>query len=132
MFDTMYANQGIGLAANQVGLPHRILTLDISDDGNQPVVLVNPVILQSTGEQSSQEGCLSLPGIYPRVVRPQSLLVEANDLEGNTRQFWADGLLAVVIAHEMAHLDGKLFIDELSPLKQARYVKRVKKHLGHK
>ncbi len=118
MFATMYAAPGIGLAATQVNVHKQLLVLDVSDEKNQPLVLINPVITAHEGAQVYQEGCLSVPGIFADVERADRITVEALDRHGKPLKFEADGLLAVCIQHEMDHLIGKLFVDYLSPLKR--------------
>lgn len=127
MLETMYQAPGIGLAAIQVGIPLRVLVADISDEKNQPLCLVNPEILERGGEESREEGCLSVPGCYETVTRAAQIRVQALDRLGEPISFTADGLLAVCIQHEIDHLDGKLFLDYLSPLKRQRIRKRLEK-----
>ena len=127
MFETMYAAPGIGLAATQVNVHKQLLILDISEEKNQPLVLVNPRIVASEGSQNYQEGCLSVPGIYADVERAERISVEALDRHGQPLKFEADGLLAVCIQHEMDHLAGKLFVDYLSPLKRELVRKKLEK-----
>ena len=127
MFETMYAAPGIGLAATQVNVHRQLLILDISEEKNQPLVLVNPRILASEGCQTYQEGCLSVPGIYADVERADRITVEALDRHGQPLKLDADGLLAVCIQHEMDHLAGKLFVDYLSPLKRDLVRKKLEK-----
>jgi peptide deformylase len=118
MFETMYAAPGIGLAATQVNVHRQLLILDVSEERNQPLVLINPAIVGREGSQVYQEGCLSVPGIYADVDRADRITVEALDRNGKPLNFEADGLLAVCVQHEMDHLIGKLFVDYLSPLKR--------------
>lgn len=127
MFETMYAAPGIGLAATQVDVHRRLLVLDVSEDQTEPMVLVNPEILASEGDQVYQEGCLSVPGIYADVKRADRIRVRAQDRQGETFELDADGLLAICIQHEMDHLAGKLFVDYLSPLKREMVRKRLEK-----
>lgn len=127
MFETMYAAPGIGLAATQVNVHQRILVADVSDDQSQPVVLINPEISAADDEGVSEEGCLSVPGIYESVRRFQHVRVSSLDRDGNQTEVEAFGLLAVCIQHEMDHLDGKLFVDYLSELKRQRIRKKMEK-----
>jgi peptide deformylase len=131
MLETMYAAPGIGLAATQVNVHRQLLVLDISDEKNQPVILVNPRITASEGSQTYQEGCLSVPGIFADVDRADRIHVEALDVDGKPLSFDADGLLAVCIQHEMDHLIGKLFVDYLSPLKRELVRKKLEKQRRH-
>jgi len=131
MLETMYEAPGIGLAATQVNVHRQLLVLDVTEEKNQPMVLVNPRILESEGSQTYQEGCLSVPGIYADVERADRIRVEAQDAEGNPLAFDADGLLAVCIQHEMDHLIGKLFVDYLSPLKRDMVRKKLEKQRRH-
>jgi peptide deformylase len=127
MFATMYAAPGIGLAASQVNVHRQLLVLDVSEEKNEPMVLVNPKILASVGSQTYQEGCLSVPGIFADVDRADHITVESLDRYGKPQNFEADGLLAVCIQHEMDHLVGKLFVDYLSPLKRELVRKKLEK-----
>ena len=127
MFETMYAAPGIGLAATQVNVHKQLLILDVSEDKNQPLVLVNPKIAVQEGSQVYQEGCLSVPGIYADVERADRITVEALDRHGQPLAFAAEGLLAVCIQHEMDHLVGKLFVDYLSPLKRELVRRKLEK-----
>ena len=127
MFETMYAAPGIGLAATQVNVHQRLLVLDISEEKNQPMVLINPEIEPISGEQVYNEGCLSVPGYYDDVTRHDRIRVRALDRDGKPFELEADGLLSVCIQHEMDHLDGKLFVDYLSRLKRDRVKTRLEK-----
>ena len=127
MFETMYEAPGIGLAASQVDVHKRFMVMDISEDKSAPTVFINPEILSRAGEQVYQEGCLSVPGIFADVTRADSIDVRFLDREGQPRQLQADGLLAVCIQHEMDHLEGKLFVDYLSPLKREMVRKKLAK-----
>ena len=109
MLDTMYKFDGVGLAAPQVGILKRIITIDI---GEGPKVLINPVIKKSSGKQTGEEGCLSFPNVFGNVDRPESIIVEAFDIDGNKIKIKAKGLEAVVLSHEIDHLDGILFVDK--------------------
>lgn len=127
MFQTMYAAPGIGLAATQVDVHQRLVVIDVSESKDQPLVLINPEILSKHGSQVYQEGCLSVPGIYADVERADQVTVRALDRDGNSFELTADGLLAVCIQHELDHLDGKVFVDYLSPLKREMVRKRLAK-----
>jgi peptide deformylase len=127
MFATMYEAPGIGLAATQVDVHRQLLVLDVSDERNQPLVLINPVITAHEGSQVYQEGCLSVPGIFADVERADRITVTALDRHGKPFTLDADGLLAVCIQHEMDHLIGKLFVDYLSPLKRELVRKKLDK-----
>ena len=127
MVEAMYDARGIGLAAVQVGDSRRVVVIDISEERNQPRVLINPEILERSGEVESEEGCLSIPGVYDRIRRAERIRYRALDQEGNPFEEEADGLLAVCIQHEVDHLDGRLFIDYLSELKRSRIRKKLKK-----
>ncbi len=127
MFETMYAAPGIGLAATQVDFHVRLLVLDVSENGDAPMVFINPEILAKDGEQVYQEGCLSVPGIYADVHRANQIRVKALDRAGQEFEIEADGVLAVCIQHEMDHLAGKLFVDYLSPLKRDMVKKKLAK-----
>ncbi len=127
MFETMYAAPGIGLAATQVNVHKRLLVIDISETRNQPLALINPEVIQRQGVEETEEGCLSVPGIYDKVTRAERIRVRALDRNGKSIEFDADGLLAVCIQHEIDHLDGKLFVDYLSELKRTRIRKKLEK-----
>ena len=120
MFETMYEAPGIGLAATQGDRHIRLLVMDVSEGHNQPRCLINPVILETDGEEEMDEGCLSVPGFYEKVKRADHIRVRTQDVDGVTSEFEAEGLEAVCIQHEMDHLDGKLFVDYLSNLKRNR------------
>jgi len=127
MFETMYDAPGIGLAASQVDVHQRLIAIDVSEGKDQPLVLINPEIVWKEGEEQMEEGCLSVPGIYEPVTRAEKIKVKALDREGETFELETDGLLAVCIQHEIDHLDGHLFIDYLSRLKQSRIRKKLEK-----
>lgn len=127
MAETMYAAPGIGLAATQVDVHKRVIVIDISEDKSDLRVFINPRILESSGTQEYEEGCLSVPGVYETVERAERIRVEALDAEGKTFTLEAEGLLAVCIQHEMDHLLGKVFVEYLSPLKQNRIKTKLKK-----
>ncbi len=127
MAETMYAAPGIGLAATQVDVHKQVIVLDISESKDQLLVLINPEIVASSGQIECEEGCLSVPGIFEKVTRAEEISVRALDRAGNTIEFDASGLLAVCVQHEMDHLKGKVFVEYLSPLKQERIVKKLRK-----
>jgi peptide deformylase len=127
MFETMYAAPGIGLAATQVNVAKRVLVVDISESRKEPLALINPEILSRDGVEETEEGCLSVPGVYDKVTRAERIRVRALDREGRTIEMDANGLLAVCIQHEIDHLDGKLFVDYLSELKRTRIRKKLEK-----
>ncbi|SFP87820.1 peptide deformylase [Nitrosomonas cryotolerans] len=127
MAETMYSAPGIGLAATQVDVHKRVIVIDISDTHNQLLTLINPEIVASSGESDYEEGCLSVPGVYGKVRRAESVTVQALDIEGNPFVLDADGLLAVCIQHEMDHLTGKVFVEYWSQLRQSRVIARLKK-----
>lgn len=129
MLETMYAAPGIGLAATQVNVQKRILVTDISSSLDQPIYLINPEIIYLEGEEEMEEGCLSVPGVSELVQRAEKIIYRALDWDGNPFEEEADGLLAVCIQHEIDHLDGKLFVDYISPLKRNRIKKRLEKQL---
>ena len=120
MAETMYAAPGIGLAATQVDQHIRMLVVDISEDKNELRTFINPEILTKAGETVYEEGCLSVPGIYDKVTRAEQIKVRALDLNGQSFEMEADGLLAICLQHEIDHLDGKVFVEYLSRLKQTR------------
>ena len=121
MFETMYEAKGIGLAATQVDVHERLIVIDVSEERDQPIVLINPTLTwTSEATHLNEEGCLSVPGIYDGVVRFDAVHVNALDEKGQSRTIEADGLLAVCIQHEMDHLMGKVFVEYLSPLKRNR------------
>ena len=120
MTETMYAAPGVGLAAPQVNVHKRLVVIDVSEDKNALMVLVNPQILAQEGTQEYEEGCLSVPGVYSKITRAARVRVQAQDLEGKPFEVEAEGLLAVCLQHEIDHLDGKVFVDYLSQLKQNR------------
>ncbi len=120
MAETMYAAPGIGLAATQVNRHIRMLVVDISEEKNRLLTLINPQILRKEGETVREEGCLSVPGVYDKVTRAEHIRVRATNLAGESFELDASGLLAVCIQHEIDHLDGKVFVEYLSRLKQSR------------
>lgn len=127
MLETMYEAPGIGLAATQVDVHQRLLVADVSEQRDEPRVLVNPQILHAEGHQIYQEGCLSVPGVFAEVERAGLIRVRAQDLDGKTFEFEAVELLAVCVQHEMDHLIGKLFVDYLSPLKREMVRRKLEK-----
>ena len=128
MFETMYEAPGIGLAATQVDQHIQLIVMDISEEKDQPLVFINPKLTPLTEEkQPYDEGCLSVPQIYDKVERPSRVKIEAINLDGEKIEIDAEGLLAVCIQHEMDHLNGKLFVDYLSPLKRQRAREKVEK-----
>ena len=130
MFETMYAAPGIGLAATQVDHHIQLIVMDLSENKDQPMVFINPKVTPLTEDTLPyEEGCLSVPQIYDKVERPSRVKIEALNLEGETFEIEADDLLAVCIQHEIDHLNGKLFVDYLSPLKRQRAREKVEKVL---
>lgn len=132
MVETMHRAPGIGLAAPQVNVSLRLITVDLSvgERKDDLIVMVNPVIIEAEGEQVGEEGCLSVPGIYEKVLRPSHLLIKGYNLDGQEISLEATDLLARVFCHEIDHLDGKLFIDRLSPLKRNLVRRRLKRELA--
>jgi peptide deformylase len=127
MAETMYAAPGIGLAATQVDVHLRVIVIDISETHDELRVLVNPELVAASGEAEFEEGCLSVPGVYEKVRRAERVTVRALDAQGTPYTLEADGLLAVCVQHEMDHLEGKVFVEKLSRLKQSRILARLKK-----
>jgi peptide deformylase len=127
MFLTMYAHGGIGLAASQIGVLERVAVVDVSSDQSQKLVLINPEITERLGSVSSEEGCLSIPEYRDSIKRSERIKVSAQDLEGNSQEISAEGLLAICIQHEIDHLNGTLFVDHLSRLKREFFKRWVKK-----
>lgn len=127
MLETMYAAPGIGLAATQVNIHQQIIVIDISSEKDAPLCLINPRIIEQQGQQSGEEGCLSVPGVFDSVERATTITVRALNREGQEFTLEATDLLAVCIQHEMDHLQGKLFVDYLSPLKRQRIRKKLEK-----
>jgi len=127
MFETMYAAPGIGLAATQVNVHKRVLVIDVSESRKERLALINPEILKREGVEETEEGCLSVPGVFDKVTRADRIRVRALDRDGKQVEFDADGLLAVCIQHEIDHLDGKLFVDYLSELKRTRIRRKLEK-----
>jgi peptide deformylase len=127
MLETMYAAKGVGLAATQVNVHKRVLVTDVSDARNEPRAFVNPEILSRDGTETSQEGCLSVPGYYDDVERAARIRVRALDRDGKAFEQDLDGLLAICVQHEIDHLDGRLFVDYLSEMKRQRVRKKLEK-----
>jgi peptide deformylase len=127
LLETMYAAPGIGLAATQVDVHQRVLVIDVSKEHNEPLTLINPVILAREGEASTEEGCLSVPGIFDDVKRAAKVRVRSHDRKGREHEREYQDILAVCIQHEMDHLEGKLFVDYLSDLKRERIRKKLEK-----
>ncbi len=127
MFETMYDAPGIGLAATQVNFHQRIIVIDVSDECNQPLCLINPEIIEKNGESEWEEGCLSVPNYYESVKRANEIKVSALNQLGQSVEIDANEMLAVCIQHEMDHLNGILFVDHLSKLKQKRLKKKAEK-----
>ena len=127
MAETMYAAPGIGLAATQVDVHERVIVIDISEDHTDLRTFVNPVIVEAEGEAETEEGCLSVPGVFDKVTRAERVKVRALDPEVEPFVVEAEGLLAVCIQHELDHLEGKVFVEYLSRLKQQRIASRLKK-----
>jgi peptide deformylase len=127
MADTMYSAPGVGLAATQVNVHKRVIVIDISEHKDALRVFINPELLSAEGEAESEEGCLSVPGYYDKVTRAARIRVRAKNEHGETFELDAEGLLAVCIQHEMVHLQGKVFVEYLSPLKRARLSAKLRK-----
>lgn len=129
MAETMYAAPGIGLAAGQVNVHKRMVVIDLSEHQSDLKVFINPELIKQTGVQESEEGCLSVPGVYAPVTRAESIVVRALDKDGKKFTLEASGMLAACIQHEIDHLDGKVFVDYLSRMKQQRIRKKLIKQL---
>jgi peptide deformylase len=127
MFETMYAAPGIGLAATQLDAHRRVIVIDVSKEHDQPVTLINPEIVSREGEAITEEGCLSVPGIFDEVKRAARVRVRSHDRKGQVHERDYDDILAVCIQHEMDHLLGKVFVDYLSPMKRARLAAKFRK-----
>ena len=127
MFETMYEAPGIGLAATQVNFHQRIIVMDISDQCNEPICLINPEVIEKSGEIQWEEGCLSVPDYYENVIRANDIKVQALNQHGETFELEASEMLSVCIQHEIDHLNGILFVDHLSKLKQKRLKKKTEK-----
>lgn len=128
LYETMYAANGVGLAATQINVHRHVLVIDMSEDRDQRLTLINAEILEKDGAQVYQEGCLSFPGVYADVTRALKVKVKSHDLDGKEFIYEAEGPLAVAVQHEMDHLAGKVFVDHLSSLKRALLLKRLEKH----
>ncbi len=129
MWETMYHDRGVGLAATQVGVKQRLIVVDVSDKGNEPMCLINPELVDTHGEILGQEGCLSFPGIYIPVGRPETIKVKFLNEHGEEKTLEADGLLSRCIQHEIDHLNGVVFIDHVSRMKRERAMKKYLKEL---
>ena len=127
MFETMYEAPGIGLAATQVNFHQRIIVIDVSDQCNEPICLINPEVIEKSGEIQWEEGCLSVPDYYENVIRANDITVQALNQNGETFELEASEMLSVCIQHEIDHLNGILFVDHLSKLKQKRLKKKTEK-----
>ncbi len=129
MYETMYHENGVGLAAPQVGIAKKIATIDVSEERNQPFVIINPQIIESSGSELMTAGCLSIPGSFDKVPRATYVKVRAQNEKGDFFEIEGTGLLAHCLQHEIDHLYGKLYIDYLSPLKKRMWLKKMEKHL---
>jgi peptide deformylase len=132
LLETMYAANGVGLAATQVDVHKRVIAIDVSENRDRPLVLINPELLSKDGEGPGEEGCLSLPGIYDKLTRAAKIRVRAIGRDGEQFEMDAEGLLGVCIQHEMDHLEGKLFVDYLSELKRTLIRRRLEKERKQK
>lgn len=130
MLETMYHRQGVGLAANQIGAKEHIFVADVSRENNEPLVFVNLEILEKQNTVVHEEGCLSFPGVYVEVSRAEWVHIRAQDAQGQPFELETSGLLAICIQHELDHLQGKTFVDYLSPLKRNRLLAKYKKALA--
>ena len=127
MLDTMYESHGVGLAATQVNVHQRVIVIDVSDEKDEPLFLINPEIIEKDGIKEGEEGCLSVPGFFEKVNRAERVKVRALNRDGQSYEFEATDLLATCVQHEIDHLDGKLFVDYISPLKRQRIKKKLEK-----
>ena len=127
MLDTMYESHGVGLAATQVNVHQRVIVIDVSDEKDEPLFLINPEIIEKDGIKEGEEGCLSVPGFFEKVNRAERVKVRALNRDGQSYEFEATDLLAICVQHEIDHLDGKLFVDYISPLKRQRIKKKLEK-----
>ncbi len=127
MFETMYEARGVGLAATQVNVHKRVIVIDVSEEKKSPLCLINPEILAKDGIEETEEGCLSVPGFFETVKRAEHIKVRALNRDGEFFEFEADDLLAVCVQHEIDHLEGKLFVDYISPLKRQMIKKKLNK-----
>lgn len=131
MYETMYEAEGIGLAAPQIGVPQRVIVVDVREEDSTPMALINPRIIESSaGKEKAEEGCLSIPGVASIVERPAEVIVEATSEDGEPIRIEADGLLGRCLQHEVDHLDGVLFIDRLSALKRNMVLKKYRNLLA--
>lgn len=129
MFDTLYESRGVGLAATQVNIHQRIIVLDLSETGNEPLTLINPTIIEQSGQFESDEGCLSFPSVFAKVKRYEDIEITYFDEDGHQQTLVANGgLLSACIQHEMDHLQGITFFDHLSLLKQSLLIKKLQKN----
>ncbi len=127
MIETMYEAKGVGLAATQINEHQRVIVIDVSEEKNEPLCLINPEIIEKEGIEESEEGCLSVPGFFENITRAEHVKIKAQDKEGEPFEMEAGELLSVCIQHEMDHLEGKLFVDYLSPLKRRRIKAKLDK-----
>jgi peptide deformylase len=127
MLETMYHSHGVGLAATQIDVHQRIVVIDVSEEKDEPLFLINPEIIEKDGIKESEEGCLSVPGFFEKVNRAEHIRVKALNRDGQSFEFDATELLAVCVQHEIDHLNGKLFVDYISPLKRQRIKKKLEK-----
>jgi len=127
LLETMYVAPGVGLAATQVNVQKRVIVIDVSEEKDTPWCLINPEIIEKQGSEEMEEGCLSVPGVFEKVKRAEKVRVRALDVDGTPTEFDADGLLAICVQHEIDHLEGRLFVDHLSPLKRQLVRKKIKK-----
>jgi peptide deformylase len=132
MYETMYKSHGIGLAAPQIGLPLKLAVLDVSEKRNDKFCIINPQIISTSGEDLMEEGCLSVPGVFDKAPRALHVTVRAQDETGKFREISGDGILAHCLQHEIDHLNGKLFVDYLSPLKRQMARKKLEKNIRRK
>ena len=129
MYETMYEERGVGLAAPQVAVSKRLAVLDVSDEGNKPFVIINPEIIEKSGEEMMQAGCLSVPHTYDKVPRATWIKIRAQNENGEFFEMEGKELLGHALQHEIDHLNGKLYIDYLSPLKRRMLIKKMEKNL---
>lgn len=127
MFETMYDHNGVGLAATQIDVHQRVITIDVTDNRSEPITLINPEITWLGELQEGLEGCLSFPGVFDKILRAEQIRFKAQDRNGAWYEREAEGLLAVCVQHELDHLAGKLMVDYLSPLKKSRVLKKMQK-----
>ncbi len=127
MLETMYESHGVGLAATQVNVHQRVVVIDVSEEKDAPICLINPEIIEKDGVKESEEGCLSVPGFFEKVERAEHIIVRALNRDGESFELSARDLLGVCVQHELDHLDGKLFVDYISPLKRQRIKKKLEK-----